>query len=183
MAITREQAINAFEKAELIITPEEINQAFDEVAEKMTIELADKNPVLIGVMNGGLVPLGKLIDRLHFPLRLDYLHATRYREREFGTELEWKKEHEVELKGQTVVVIDDILDEGYTLQAIVDFCEKQEALDVRTMVMVEKEHDRGVDMTADYVGLSVPDRYVFGFGMDYRGYWRNAPGIFAINED
>jgi len=174
---------NILDNADLIFTPDQINQSLDKVAAAMTADLKDENPILLGIMNGGLVPLAKLAERLHFPLRLDYLHATRYREREYGEDLEWKKENAIPMEGETVVIVDDILDEGYTLEAIVHFCKKQKAKTIKTMVMVTKDHDRGADITVDYSGLIVPDRYVFGFGMDYRGYWRNAPGIFALAEE
>ena len=181
--MNREQAREAFDKAELIHDAGQIDLAVDRMAEAISADLADRDPILICVMNGGLVPSALLMTRLSFPLRVDYLHATRYRERTFGTDLDWKKQHELSLQGQTLLVVDDILDEGYTLEAVLDFCRCQGAADVRSAVLVEKRHQRGTDLRADYVGLEVPDRYVFGYGMDYKGYWRNAPGIFAAADD
>ncbi len=177
-----DQAQQAFDSAERIYTPEQIEQAVDRMAVKITTDLADRNPILICVMNGGLVPTAMLMTRLGFPLRVDYLHASRYRGRTFGTELDWKKYHELPLRDESLLVVDDILDEGYTLEAVVAYCRAQGAADVRCAVLVQKLHERGVDFEADYVGLDVPDRYVFGYGMDYKGYWRNAPGIYAARD-
>lgn len=175
-----EEIIRARQHAERLYSAEAVQQAIERMAQAISSDLADRNPVLLCVMNGGLIPMGCLLPHLEFPLRVDYIHATRYRERTFGTELEWKKYHEAPLQGETVLIVDDILDEGHTLQAIVEYCVAQDAKEVRTAVLAHKLHDRGADIQADYVGLTVPDRYVFGFGMDYKGYWRNAAGIFAI---
>ena len=180
MKLSVEEARNARENAELLFAPDAVESALDRMAAAITADTETRNPILMCVMNGGLIPLGMLLPRLHFALRIDYLHATRYRERTFGTRLEWKKHHETDLDGQTVVIVDDILDEGYTLEAIVDYCKEAGAAKVLTAVLVEKEHTRGTPFHADYVGLVAPDRYLFGYGMDYKGYWRNAAGIYAI---
>jgi hypoxanthine phosphoribosyltransferase len=182
MALTAAQAESALQGADCLFDKAAVEQAVDRMADAIAADLADRDPVLMCVMNGGLVPTAMLMSRLHFPLRVDYLHATRYRERTSGTDLQWKKHHEVDLAGRTVLVVDDILDEGYTLQAILKHCRDEGAAEVRSAVLAHKLHDRGVDLLADYVALTVPDRYVFGYGMDYKGYWRNAPGIFAEGE-
>jgi len=169
--------------AQLLYTREEVESALDRMAEELTGKVSDSNPILLAVMNGGLIPLGMLLPRLDFPLRVDYLHATRYRERTFGTDLQWKKTPEYSLTGETVVVVDDILDEGYTLRSILDYCQEQGAAEVVSVVLVQKIHQRGNDMKADIVGLTTPDEYLFGYGMDYKGYWRNASGIYFIEED
>ncbi|WP_419600094.1 hypoxanthine-guanine phosphoribosyltransferase [Thiolapillus sp.] len=168
--------------ARLLYNPEEVESALDRMAGELAAKVSHSNPILLAVMNGGLILLGMLLPRLDFPLRVDYLHATRYRERTFGTDLQWKKTPEYSLAGETVVVVDDILDEGYTLKAIVDYCKEQGAAQVISVVLVQKIHQRGNDMTADIVGLTTPDEYLFGYGMDYKGYWRNASGIYFIEE-
>ena len=170
------------EHSVLLYPSEEVEAALDRMASTLSAEVAGSDPILMAVMNGGLIPLGMLLPRLDFPLRVDYLHATRYRERTYGTDLQWKKAPEYPLQGETVVVVDDILDEGYTLQAIVEYCRAQGAAHVLSVVLVHKIHDRGNGMRADIVGLTTPDKYLFGYGMDYKGYWRNAAGIYFIEE-
>jgi hypoxanthine phosphoribosyltransferase len=86
------------------------------------------------------------------------------------------------LADKDLLIVDDILDEGYTLDAILGFCRRQSPASVRAAVLVQKQHDRGLRPAVDYIGLQVPDRYVFGYGMDYKGFWRNAPGIYAVAE-
>jgi len=179
MSMGPEAARAVLGRAELLHAPPAVEAALDAMAGAITHRAGDADPILMCIMNGGLVPSGLLLPRLHFPLRLDYLHATRYRGRTSGDHLEWKKHHELPLNGETVLVVDDILDEGHTLQAILDYCHAQGAARVLSVVLVEKRRRRSVTLQPDVVGLEVPDRYVFGYGMDYRGYWRNAPGIFA----
>ena len=171
-----------FAEADCLVDEHQVYAAIDQMAEAMTQQLKDSNPVLFCVMNGGLILTGQLLPRLRFPLQAEYLHATRYRQETTGGILEWRVKPEVDLKDRTVVIIDDILDEGTTLDAIASFCRQQGAADVQTAVLVDKQHDRKArpDLKADYTGLEVEDRFLFGFGMDYKGYWRNAPGIYAV---
>ncbi len=183
MSISPEEITRVRQQAREICSQEEVESALDRMARDISLRAGDRNPLLLAVMNGGLIPLGLLLPRLDFPLRVDYLHATRYRERTFGTDLQWKKTPECSLEGETVIIVDDILDEGHTLKAIADYCREQGATEVISVVLVHKLHERGNGFQADVVGLTTPDRYLFGYGMDYKGYWRNAPGIFAVGEE
>lgn len=158
-----------------------VQQALDRMAAAISADLADTLPVVLCVLNGGIIPTGHLLTRLQFPLEIDYLHATRYRGETSGADVHWLCEPQINLRGRTVLVIDDILDEGHTLTNILDYCTAAGVAQVRTAVLVQKLHERlATDIRADYIGLRVKDRYVFGFGMDYRGYLRNLNGVFAL---
>ncbi len=169
------------DEADLIYTGEDVAQALDAMAIRITEELKDKHPLCLGVMLGGLIPTGQILPRLNFPLELDYIHATRYRGKTEGADLHWLKYPNSSLEGRTLLIIDDILDEGVTLQSIIDYCNEHGAKEVYTAVLVDKQHNRrnGLEK-ADFVGLNVPDRYVFGHGMDYKGELRHLPGIYAV---
>jgi hypoxanthine phosphoribosyltransferase len=169
-------------EADCLFTEAQLEAAIDQVALAINTELAERNPVVFCVMNGGLVFSGKLLPKLNFPLEQSYLHATRYRNETSGGDLFWKAKPEVSFIDRDVLIIDDILDEGHTLGAIIDFCKHAGASAVHTAVLIDKEHDRKVrpSLKADYVGLTCIDRYIFGYGMDYKGYWRNAAGIYAV---
>jgi len=158
----------------------QLNDALDRVAENISVDFAEKNPVVLCVMTGGVVPTGHLVTRLSFPLQLDYIHATRYRGETSGGELHWIQEPSVSLKDRNVLIIDDIFDEGITLLEIVKYCEANGATTVKSMVMVNKLHDRKADYQPDYVGMDIEDRYLFGFGMDYKNYLRNVNAIHAV---
>jgi len=167
--------------ADLIFDKDAVSAALDRMATDITRLLGDTNPVMLCVMSGGLVPTSELFTRLDIPIELDYLHATRYQGTQGGQTLDWIAHPAHALKGRTVLVVDDILDEGVTLAAILDFCREQGAKAIYSAVLVEKQHDRKAPgLKADFVGLTVEDRYVFGCGMDYHGYWRNLPAIYAV---
>ncbi len=164
--------------------PGDIHAALDRMAMEITTALGESLPVVLCVLTGGIIPTGHLLTRLSFPLETDYLHATRYRGETGGPEVRWVSEPGISLEGRTVLVVDDILDEGHTLADVLEFCRAAGADRVYSAVLIEKRHDRRADAVhADFVGLEVEDRYVFGFGMDYRGYLRNLNGIFALGEN
>ncbi len=123
----------------------------------------------------------KLSLQLGIDVEFDYLHATRYRGAIVGSGLAWLHRPSTPLEGRRVLIADDILDEGHTLKAVRNWCEDQGAADVRIAVLCVKNHDRRVeDIDADYIALEVPDRYVYGYGMDYHEQGRNLPGIYAL---
>lgn len=171
-----------YQRATCLYRRAEVELAIDAMASEIHQAIANENPVLLCVMIGGLVPMGSLLLRLDFPLELHYVHATRYRGEIKGGNLQWKASPSFEIKDRTVLIVDDILDGGLTLAAIVDYCKEQGATKVLTAVLVDKEHVRepGGLERADFCGLRVEDRYIFGYGMDYKEYLRNAPGIFVV---
>jgi hypoxanthine phosphoribosyltransferase len=170
-------------EADCLRSAEEIDAALARMAREITEQLDGSNPIGFCVMNGGLFVMGKLVERLPFALELDYLHATRYGVETSGGELHWKVKPERSLAGRTVLLVDDILDEGVTLAELVRYCNEQGAAAVYTAVLVDKIHDRkATGVKADFVGLEVEDRFLFGCGMDIAGYWRNLPALYAMKE-
>lgn len=146
----------------------------------------DTRPVYLTVMHGGMPfasQLGMELGLLGLDLQFDYLHATRYRGATSGGELVWKHRPATPLRGRRVLLVDDIFDEGLTMAAIAEWCLAEGAADVRIAALAVKHHDRAVPhLSADYVGLQVPDRYVFGYGMDYHEQGRNLPAIYAMKD-
>ena len=182
MAVTGQQARAVMERADCLHTAADVDRAYDRLAEAINAKLEGSDPLVLCVMTGALIPAGQLLTRINFPLQIDYIHATRYRGDTRGGELDWKVAPTTPLEGRVVLVIDDILDEGITLAGILDYCRRQGAREVYCAVLVNKLHERKALETVDFVGLTVEDRYVFGCGMDYKGYLRNIPGIYAVNE-
>lgn len=171
-----------YEKATCLFSQQEINTALDEMAEAIHAKLETANPVLLCVMVGGLIPAGNLLPRLDFPLEVDYVHATRYGSATSGGELNWLVKPQVNLKDRTVLIVEDILDGGLTLTAIVNYCIAQGAKEVLTAVLLDKQATRvaGGLPKADFTGITMQDGFVFGYGMDYEGYLRNVPGIYVV---
>jgi hypoxanthine phosphoribosyltransferase len=180
--MTLDEANQVLAEADVLMSEAGVTTAINRLAGEITTQLAGANPVLLCVMNGGLIFAGQLLTRLVFPLEIDYCHATRYGHETAGAGLEWIVRPRLELRGRTVLLLDDILDEGMTLAAIADYCRQQGAAHVVMAVLVDKRHDRKVSpgFRADFTGIETEDRFLFGFGLDYRGYWRNAPGIYAV---
>ena len=169
--------------ADLIYSQKEVEAAFDTLATEIQAKLRNENPIVIGVLNGGLIPTSELVTRLDFPLELDYLHATRYQNGTRGGELNWIARPSQPLRDRTVLIVDDILDEGHTLAAILQYCREQGARAVYSAVLVDKVHARRAsNLQADFTGLKIEDRYVFGYGMDYHGYHRNLKAIYAVRD-
>lgn len=166
-------------QSELVFSAAEVHAAIDRMADHLHARLADQSVVLLCVMRGGLYLAGQLMGRLRLPAQLDYLQANRY-QGTAGHDIVWRKQPELDLAGQTVVVLDDILDEGLTLAAVVQYCQQAGAQQVLTAVLTEKNNGLQKPLQADVVGLEVPNRYVFGCGMDVHGWWRNLPEIRAL---
>lgn len=166
--------------ADLIHSADTVAAAVSRVAAEITEKLADTNPLLLCVMSGGVPFAGHLMTQLHFPLEFDYLHVTRYGQETSGGALSWRSAPWTSVKDRTVIVLDDILDEGLTLAAIVDRLKELGAKECYTAVATEKLNGKNKPIKADFTALTVPDRFVFGFGMDVSGHFRNLPAIYAM---
>lgn len=167
-------------RAELLVSHAKMERILDRLAELITAVLARKDPLVLCVMNGAVIAVGLLLPRLRFPLGLDYVHATRYRETTSGGDLEWHYRPASSVRGRHVLIVDDILDEGITLDAIVRACREDGAVSVHTAVLVEKQRQRRCNFKVDFVGIRLPDRYLYGYGLDYKGYFRNVDAVYAV---
>ena len=179
---------DALRDAELIHDREALEEVIAEMADDIVADYGDDEvpPLFITVMKGGLhfaAQLSFALGERGLDLEFDYLHATRYQGRTSGSGLAWLHRPATSMRGRRVLLVDDILDEGHTMLAVQRWCEDQNAADVRIAVLTEKVHERRVDgVEADYCGVEVPDRYVFGYGMDYHEQGRNLPAIYALRE-
>ncbi len=172
-----------FPAADLLIPEAEIEAALRRMAGDLQPIIDQGNCVLLGVMLGAMLPLTRLSQMLTGDFQLDTCHATRYQSGLEGKELAWLKQPSVELTDKTVIVVDDIFDIGITLEAVVAACEANGAAKAYSAVLATKEHDRQESgYRPDFFALTVPDRYVFGYGMDYRGHWRHVPDIYALRD-
>jgi hypoxanthine phosphoribosyltransferase len=185
MSITPQQIKEISVRATCLFSASEVEQALIGMAKQIHDDLQDENPVVLCVLIGGIVLTGKLLTKLDFPLQVDYIHATRYGDNIVGTELVWVAKPRKQLKDKTVLIVDDILDGGITLQGIIDYCYEQGAAVVKTAVLVEKQVPRANDalQKADYHAIKVENRYIYGYGMDYKGYLRNTPGIYVVAKE
>ena len=180
--MTPREAQHLLDQAECIFTEAEISVVLERLATEITARLARTFPLVLPVMGGAIVFAGQLLPQLQFPLEFDYLHVTRYRGNTYGGEMEWRVLPGKSVVGRDVLVIDDILDEGETLAAIRDKLMSMGAARVWSAVLTDKDNGLDKPIQADFVGLKVPNRYVFGCGMDVHGLWRNLPAIYALKD-
>jgi len=166
-------------QADRLYSEIEVERAIDRVAAAISAGLAATNPIVLTVLNGGIIFSAKLMMRLRFPFEIDSLNASRYRGETHGSLIRWLLKPTLPLGGRTILIVDDILDEGVTLAEIIHYCRQQGAAAVYTCVLIDKKIGREKPCQADFVALEAGNRYLFGYGMDYKNYLRNAPGIFA----
>lgn len=166
--------------AQIIHSSADIQNTLKRLSREITEVIEHKTPIVICVMGGGVVFAGQLLTQLRFPLELDYVHASRYNNETVGKSLVWQSLPKLDLTDRTVLLIDDILDEGVTLNEIANKCTELGAKEIYSAVFVEKVLDIQKPIKADFVGLQVPNAYVFGYGMDIYGWWRNLDAIYAM---
>ncbi|HWG11065.1 MAG TPA: hypoxanthine-guanine phosphoribosyltransferase [Rhodanobacteraceae bacterium] len=181
--MTEHHLAQALESAELVHDRTVLEAAVARMGGQLTRTLDGERALFLTVMHGGLIFAGQLALSIGSDLQFDYVHATRYRGGTQGGQLQWRRRPEAPMRDRSVILADDILDEGNTLTALRDACLAEGARRVLIAVLCEKRHDRRVPgLVADFVGVQVPDRYVFGYGMDYHERGRNLPGIYALRE-
>lgn len=175
-------AWNFLENSDLVTSAEEVHAGIRRLAGEIQGRLGEAYPLVLVVMGGAIVFAGELLPQLRFPLDLDYIHVSRYGTAVEGGGIEWRVEPPPAVRGRAVLVLDDILDGGHTMAAIRDRLLALGAKSFSCAVLVEKILQKKKPITADFVGLSIPDRFVFGCGMDAKGFWRNLPEIRAMRE-
>jgi len=176
------RAWQILDAAELIHSAAAVDAAIERVAAEIAAKLRDQYPLVLSVMGGAVVFTGRILPLLKFPLDFDYIHASRYGAATSGGVVDWKVEPTGSVAGRVVLVLDDILDIGDTMLAIRQRVLGLGAQAFYSAVLTDKKKDRAKPIYADFVGLSLPDRYVFGCGMDAHGIWRNLPAIYALKE-
>ena len=178
--MTPERARHVLEEADLVYDAGAVQGAIRTMADEITRILGEHNPLIVVVMHGGVYLAGQILPLLEFPLGLDYIHVTRYGQSTSGGALIWKALPSESVRGRAVLVLDDILDAGQTLAAVRERLLADGAESVSCAVLTEKETGIAKPLKADFVGLKVPNRYLFGCGMDVSGVWRNLPAIYAM---
>ena len=178
--MNRQEAQRLLDEADIICTAEEVESAVSRLAREISAKLSGEFPVVLSVMGGAAVFTGQLLPQLEFPLEFGAIEVTRYNNTTQGRDISWRLAPRDNVRDRTVLVVDDILDEGITLAAIRKKLLEMGAKAVYSAVFADKAIGREKPAHADFVGVTVPDRYVFGFGMDAFGLWRNLPAIYAL---
>ena len=180
MSLSIQRARDILRQAELLYSAEQVQESLHKVAQQINAALADAHPLVLSVMGGAVVFTGQLLPLLDFPLDFDYVHVSRYGSNQEGGQMYWKVEPRENVRGRVVLVLDDILDEGQTMEALRQRVMELGASKFFSAVFADKQHGRAKPIYADFVGVELPDRFVFGYGMDIDGAWRNLPAIYAV---
>jgi hypoxanthine phosphoribosyltransferase len=176
------QAWAFLENSDLVAGAEEVQAAVRRVATEIEQHLSGAYPLVLAVMGGAVVFAGQVLPLLRFPLDFDYIHASRYGAATRGASVDWKVSPPGLARGRAVLVLDDILDHGETMSVIRERLLELGATHFYCAVLVEKVLQKAKPITPDFVGLRIPDRFVFGCGMDAKGFWRNLPEIRAMRD-
>lgn len=180
--LAAEEVRRILNDAEEVCSEQQVNLAVRRLAAEIRVALADRYPLVLSVMGGAVVFTGQLLPQLHFPLDFDTIHVSRYGNKTQGGELHWVVKPKANVANRVVLVLDDILDEGHTLAAIRKMVLEMGATECLSAVFADKAIGKTKPIKPDFVGLEVPNRFVFGFGMDAHGAWRNLPSIYAMKD-
>ena len=180
--LNRQQAQEALANSEIIFSEQQVQTAVMRMAVEINTAISELHPLVLSIMGGAVVFTGQLLPLLNFPLDFDYVHVSRYGNNQQGGELKWKVAPHENVRGRVVLVVDDILDEGETLNAVKQRVMALGATSFYSAIFADKRNGKIKPIQADFVGLEVPDRFVFGYGMDIHGAWRNLPAIYATKE-
>jgi hypoxanthine phosphoribosyltransferase len=181
MNMNRSDLSKMLQQSRLVVSADEIDKTTTRMAAEIDARYETQVPLVICIMNGGLMLTANLMSKVKIHAKLDYLQTSRYRGNTRGGELHWRIEPQQSLEGRSVILVDDIFDEGHTLFNIVEYCKDHGASDVFSVVLLDKMHDRKVNgFRPDLIGLEVEDDYLVGFGMDYQEHFRHLPDVYAL---
>ena len=169
-------------EAQVVCDAARVQTEVARMAREVSAQLGEEFPVVLAVMGGAAIFVGQLLPQLAFPLEFGAIEVTRYNNDIQGREVTWRLPPRDNVRGRTVLVVDDILDEGVTLAAVRQRLIEMGALKVLVAVFADKDLGRDKPVKADFIGVTVPNKYVFGFGMDAYGLWRNLPAIYALKD-
>ncbi|HET7832654.1 MAG TPA: hypoxanthine-guanine phosphoribosyltransferase [Gallionella sp.] len=182
MSVSIQRAREILQQADLLYSEQQVQAALQRIAQQINAVLADQQPLVLAVMSGAAVFSGQLLPLLNCALEFGYVDVSRYGNAQSGGAVQWRVEPPEQVRGRVVLVLDDILDEGHTLAAIHRRVTELGAIRVYSAVLADKRHGRGKAIHADFIGLELPDRFAFGYGMDIAGVWRNLPAIYAVKD-
>ena len=166
--------------AKVLISEEEIRRRIGELAARVQSDFAGRDLVVVGLLTGTLMFLADLVRKIDLPLRLDFIGVSSYGDGTESRELVFTKELKLDVANRDVLLVDDILDTGKTLRAVINKLGRMTPSQVRTCVLLSKKARREYDIPADYIGFEIPDEFVVGYGLDYRERYRNLRDIGTL---
>ncbi len=165
-----------------IISPVDIQRRVEELGTEITRDYKDSSLVLIGILKGAFVFMADLMRHIKLPLVVDFVRLQSYgATMESSGQVSITKDIELSIQGKDVVVVEDIVDTGYTLQYLKEILKLHEAASIRICCLIDKKERRKVPVDVDYVGFNVKKGFLVGYGLDYNEQYRNLPGVYHLN--
>ena len=168
---------------QILITEEQLKRRIDELAEILTEEYHDKNPLFVGILKGVVVFYADMVRAVQIPCQFDFLAVSSYQGTTSSGQLSYQKDISFELKGRHVVILEDILDTGITLKSVVEHLAAMEPASLKICTLMDKPERRQADVQADYVGFTIPNQFVVGYGLDYNEQYRNLPFVGVLKPE
>ena len=170
--------------AKILYTKEEIAEVVARLGAELTAEYHDKNPLVVGVLRGSAPFMMDLVRAMNCYLEIDFMDVSSYGEAlESSGNVRIVKDLDTDVRGRHALLVEDIVDSGRTLEKLLELFAARHAASVKVCTLLDKPERRAVDVTADYVGLSVPNEFVVGYGLDYRQQYRNLPYVGVLRPE
>jgi hypoxanthine phosphoribosyltransferase len=170
--------------SKILFSEEQIRNRVDELAQQITTEYGDKNPVIISILKGGFIFMSDLIRSIEVPVELDFLAISSYGS---GTSssgvVKIKKDIDLDLTGRDVIIVEDIVDSGLSLQYIRDYISKHKPASIKVCVLLDKPAAHKMNVSFEYVGFNIGNEFVVGYGLDYNEKYRNLPYIGILKKE
>ncbi len=168
----------------ILASEEEIRAMTAELGARITNDYKGKELLLIGVLKGGFIFMADLVRQIHLPVTVDFIAVSSYgSSTKTSGVVRLVKDVDVPLAGKHVIIVEDIIDTGLTLTHLKELFKTRNPLSVKICTAFDKPSRRKVDLKAEYTGITVPDEYVIGYGLDYDGVMRNLPQLYVLNEN
>jgi len=165
-------------KPQILLTRQEIEAAVSRLATEITRDYHDKHPLLIGVLKGSFMFMADLIRRLDFPLEVEFIGLSSYgRGSQTSGKIRVVQGLRSAVKDRNILVIEDIIDTGLTVAFLLDYLQKKKPASLKLCVLTDKPSRRQVPVTIDYLGFTVPNKFIVGYGLDWDEKFRNLPDI------
>jgi hypoxanthine phosphoribosyltransferase len=161
----------------ILITEGQLRRRVRELTRQIESDFAGRDLVVVALLSGTVMFLADLIRHLSLPLRLDFIGVSSYRDGTQSGDLVFTKELRLDVRGRDVLIVDDILDTGRTLKRVLAKLRPLKPRRIKVCVLLEKAARRTEAVRADYVGFSVPDLFVVGYGLDFAERYRNLPFV------
>ncbi len=162
----------------ILYSQDDINQRLNQLANTITEKYRDQFPVIVSVMTGAMVFATDMIKRMNFKLNVDYVDVSSYENGDQSTgQVKLVQDLSHSIKGRPVIIMEDIIDTGYTLQYLTNLLADRDAKSIEICALLDKPARRQVNVEADYIGFTVPDEFIVGYGLDYDGLYRNLPFV------